>query len=223
MLAACVSSLAGVVDHLVAVDGAYLLYPEAKPSSEPQQARLIEEICRGLRIGYTIHVPSDVWAGNEVQKRNHAVRLADLVTRDDGWYFAVDADCVVTKVAFDWFDKLMGPEVADFAAATVNVKEVREVPGFRTSPNDGFSPVRLLYRALKDVTYGPTHWSIAGLDDEDKIVVLWGDGSDGPCEAFDAGYLLELEHRKERPQYRDVAARQYYDRRDKFGIERPQR
>jgi hypothetical protein len=105
MLAAHVASLAGVVDHIVAVDGAYMLYPDGKPASDPLQMRVIQEVARGLRIGITTHTPSSVWVGNEVAKRNHLLRLAEPVTREGGWYLVLDADCIVTGVHPSWFQE----------------------------------------------------------------------------------------------------------------------
>lgn len=222
MLSACISSLAGVVDHVIAVDGAYFLYPEGRASSDPAQARIIAEICRGMRIGYTIHIPGSVWAGNEVQKRNHAIRLAELVTREDGWYFVHDADCVVTEIAPNWFEVLESDELKEFAAINIACKEVRDIPGYDVPPTDGFSPIRLVYRALPGATYGPTHWCISAKESDEENaprVYLWGDSAQEPVEAYDGTYLLKIEHRKDRPNYRDVSARQYYVRRERFGIE----
>lgn len=222
MLAACVSSLAGVVDHIIAVDGAYMLYPHGQSASDPSQLRVIEEIARGLRIGFTAHVPAQVWAGNEVEKRNHALRLAEAVTSPDGWYFIHDGDCVVTYIAPDWFDKLDEIARDDWGTITVAVRETRPIPGYIPDPTEGYAPVRLMYRALRGMQYGPTHWTITAPDPDspDERICFWGDSHLYPVDPYDAGHLIKVDHRKERPEYRDLSARKYYAIRDRLGIER---
>lgn len=221
MIAASVAALGGVVDHLVAVDGAYMLFPDGKAHSDPQTVKVIEEICRGLRIGFTVHIPSHVWSGNEVQKRNHMVRLAEPVTREDGWYFAVDADVVVTNVAFDWFEQLEKIAADDWGAIEIAVRERRTLPAGVQYPEDPYSNVRLFYRALPGLTYGPAHWVIHAPDPETgEPLCLWGPHEYSPCGAFDAGHLLKVDHRFERSEERTVNARKYYARREQVGVER---
>lgn len=219
LLAASISSLAGVVDHVVAVDGAYMLFPEGKPSSDPQQMRLIEEICRGLRIGLTTHTPMTTWVGNEVQKRNHALRLAEAVTSEDGWYYAHDADTVVTHAAGDWFSKLEQIKDELWGAINVGVREVRNLP-VQVPLEDTHSPCRLLYRAVRGLHYGPTHWTLRALDPATgEVMCLWGDKGLNPVDAYDGKHLLKVDHRRERATERQVRARMYYARRDTLGVE----
>lgn len=220
LLAAHVSSLSGVVDHLVAVDGAYFLYPQAQPSSDPSQMRLIEEICRGLRIGLTTHTPSQVWAGNEVQKRNHMVTLAEPVTDPNGWYIVLDADCIVTKVADDWFQQMEQAAKDGWGAAEISVREVREIPGVAFDPQDSYGPIRLMYRAVPNLTYGPAHWCIHAPDPETgERIFFWGPPDLKPVDAFNARHLLKFDHRMDRPDYRAVNARKYYLKREQLGVE----
>ena len=181
--------------------------------------RLIEEICRGLRIGLTTHTPSQVWAGNEVQKRNHAVRLAEAVTREDGWYYVHDADTVVTSVAYDWFTQLEKIRDDDWGVISVGVRESQNLP-IQVVVEEAHAPVRLLYRALRGLQYGPTHWTLRAPDPlTGEPICFWGDTGYEPVAAFDGTFLLKLDHRRERPEQRRVQARQYYDRRERFGIE----
>src|SRR6266498_2048177 len=55
------------IDHLVAIDGAYVLYPEARNWSRPDQHETILYSCQAAGIGLTLHTPSTVWFGNEVE------------------------------------------------------------------------------------------------------------------------------------------------------------
>jgi hypothetical protein len=220
MLAASVSSLVGVADHLVAVDGAYMLYPDAKPSSDPQQMRLIAEICSGARIGLTTHTPIQVWGQNEVQKRSHALMLAEAVTDPNGWYLIHDADCVVTSVHPDFHAKLEELAQDDWGAVEVGVKEIRPIPGVEIDPDSGFSSVRLMYRALRGMVYGPSHWSVHAPDPESgDEVYFWGPGEYNPVAAYNGTSLLRIEHRVGRPEYRRVNALKYYQLREELGVE----
>lgn len=219
LLAASVSSQIGVIDHLVAIDGAYMLFPDAQPRSDPSQMRLIEEICNGARIGLTAHTPVNVWGGNEVEKRNHAIKLAEVATDPNGWYLVLDSDCVVTHAAGDWFEQVARiPE--DFGAAMIDVREVQDLPGVDVDPSDAHSPVRLMYRALRGMTYGPAHWIIHAPDPEtSEPICFWGPGEFHPIDAYDLTHLLKIDHRRERPEYRRVNSRLYYSRRDQLGVE----
>lgn len=221
LLAASVSSWGGVIDHLVAVDGAYMLYPQGKHRSDPAQLRLITEICAGLKIGLTTHTPSNVWTGNEVQKRNHAVSLAEPVTNEDGWYIVLDADCVVTHVSFDWFEQCARAAAEDWGAGEIQYQEV--TPETKNMPPaDRYCNIRLMYRALPGLTYGPNHFTIYAPvpEEEDTYVCLWGVGADRPCDAFDFGPYIKLDHRHEQPEWRRIQQRKYYVRREQLGVEK---
>jgi hypothetical protein len=61
--------------HLVAVDGAYALFPDGRARSGVEQHRAISETCEGLGISSTIYAPQTVWTGNEVEKRSFMFRL----------------------------------------------------------------------------------------------------------------------------------------------------
>lgn len=221
LLAAHVASLAGVVDHLVAVDGAYMLFPEGKPSSDPQQMRIITEVARGLRIGLTTHTPTTTWIGNEVAKRNHVLKLAELVTREDGWYLVLDADCIVTGVHPEWFQVVEKVANDGYGAMNIGVREVQNIPG--VTQTDTHAPVRLMYRAVRGLEYGPSHWTVSYEDPDAELgrTYLWGDRSFRPVDAYDGTSYLRIDHRHEVTAERDLAQRQYYARRDKLGIESP--
>lgn len=222
------ASLSGVVDHLVAVDGAFMLYPGGKPSSDPSQARLIAEICSGLRIGLTLHVPAQIWEGNEVQKRNHSIVLAEAVTDPEGWYLSLDADEIVVHVANDWFSQLKTLSEEGWGAVDVGIRETRQIPGIEVPEPDVYNPIRNVYRAVRGLRYGPTHYTLkAPVSDpafyEIPESCIRGNLDDRPkpVSSFDGTHLLKFDHRQDRPEYRNVAKQKYYVRREKLGIERP--
>jgi hypothetical protein len=101
-LLACIASLAEHgVDELVAVDGAYGLYPGGRARSHPDQHAAIVLACRELGMSCTLHAPRTVWRGNEVEKRTFMFSLAWATARDGDWFWVMDADQVVLETPTD--------------------------------------------------------------------------------------------------------------------------
>ena len=98
-LAASVTAAAKLCDHIVAVDGAYALYPRGRAQSDPEQAEAILHAAYGAGIGCTIHRPSTVWMGNQIEKRSTMFGLGAETEAD--WFFVFDADDLVTQVPAD--------------------------------------------------------------------------------------------------------------------------
>jgi hypothetical protein len=122
-LAELVASLAAVgVDHLVAVDGAYGLYPGARGSSGSEQASVVLGAAHGAGIGVTVHVPAFPWPGNEVEKRTVLFALGHLVAQPyDDWLVVADADEV-------WESGDLRADLADCAADVAEVMLVERNP-----------------------------------------------------------------------------------------------
>ena len=98
-LQAAVSAAAKLCDHVVAVDGAYGLYPRGKAQSDPSQAEAILHATYAAGIGCTIFRPQEVWYGNQIEKRTTLFALG-AETRAD-WFYVFDADDLVTSVPPD--------------------------------------------------------------------------------------------------------------------------
>lgn len=97
-LAELVASLArSDVDEIVAVDGAYALFPGGRPRSRSDQSHAIMAAARGAGMGVTLHSPRDLWLGNEVEKRSFLFAAGHLVGGPNDWFWVVDADEVVTE------------------------------------------------------------------------------------------------------------------------------
>jgi hypothetical protein len=119
LLVASIASLklAGV-DHLVALDGAYALYPDAKARSDANQHAVIVMTCRELDIACTLHAPSEPWAGNEPGKRTALFALGWALADDGDWFMVHDADTFIVKAPDDLKTRLA---TSDCEAATVQV------------------------------------------------------------------------------------------------------
>lgn len=98
-LGGLVDSLAGAgVDHLVAVDGPYRLYPATTTRSSPLEYVVLTEACDANGIALTVHTPSGAWRGNEVEKRTHLFKFGHALAEPYAdWLWVIDGDEVVTR------------------------------------------------------------------------------------------------------------------------------
>lgn len=227
-LSACVASLARAgCSHLVAVDGAYGLYPDGRPNSGGAQQDAIVKTAYGSGMGCTLHFPEKVWRGNELEKRQFCFKLASQVAEPHvDWYFINDADQIVIKS-----DHLVGRlENTDLNVAETMLLEFQdphhspklaEVVQTLQVPREHPIRTRNLFRALPGLSLIGNHYTYGV---EGEVTKLWGAPSGGEILA-DALDLCDVVHIEHRTHLRDAARKhsqmQYYDLRDELGIERP--
>lgn len=212
----CVSSLAGLADHVVAVDGAYAHYPDAKAASHPSQRFAIVKAAREAGIKRSIHVPPYPWQGGEVEKRAAMFQFArDAGATPADWLLILDGDMHVAKSA--------GGREA-LAAVT---EDVAEVTIHNVRPDDyvyhTYPRFRSLFRALPGLTVKWTHFLYVA-PKEVGWRYLWHTPSGHIAEHEPAANLTEdltLHHRRlDRTAERDASARTYYQQRDARSLER---
>jgi hypothetical protein len=204
-LSACVASLAKCVDHVVAVDGAYRLFPQAAGHSGDIQAGAIIGTAQALGLGVTYMAPSGPWMRNEVEKRNHALELTLAECEPDvDWILVIDADSLVTQVP------------SDFKAVLEDTKE--NVGSYYLTEDfeggTGKYPARYLYRAHPSLHIRYAHFDYRR-EQNGQEVCLWENGG-LPCCPTD----LVVEHRRDkRNEQRNKRDSQYYLLRDAHKIE----
>lgn len=187
-LAATVASCARFCDHVIAVDGAYLHYPEGRSSSGGDQAETIHATAVAHGMGCTLLTPQTVWMGNEVEKRNAYVQAALAIgsTYAD-WLFVIDSDEVVTEVS---------PLTRSDLEATA--EDVASVGYWSTDILRSWTgPSLRLYRLLPWLEYGPTHFTVRGWS-KYRWVFLNGRGSEYGETLADAADLtaqVRVEHK----------------------------
>lgn len=211
-LGACVASMCGAgLRHIVAVDGAYALFPDGirHPRSGMEQHSAVSEVCQALNVGLTLYSPAEAFAGNETEKRSLGFRLAELVAEEDDWYFVMDADQVIVS-AIGLHQKLAATEL-DVAETLFYERGVgQEMNGQRS-----LWPVRNLFRAIPGLKVEGKHYDYVLPDGRN----LWGDAPLEPA----AWTGVEVEHRTRwRSRPRIEAQERYYQRRAELGVERPQ-
>ncbi len=199
-LAAAVASLAKAdVSHLVAVDGPYALFPDHRAASPGIQHDAIRETASAASMGLTLHVPSEPWAGNEVEKRSFCFELAETVAEPfEDWYLVCDADQFIVS-AIGHTARL---------ATDCDVAETRMIERHLTG--SGGMPFRNMFRALPGLRLDGNHYTYRA------------DGrnlSNGSAPVLDLS-CIEIEHRL-RPvtEPRRRAQLDYYQRRDREQVE----
>ena len=211
-IARCLTGLARAgVDHVIALDGAYALYPGGKPASATAQHAAFAIGCRHLGMAHTLHVPNETWAGNEVQKRTALFSLAWSLAEPGDWFLVMDVDQIVTDVPDDLRDQL--------AATPLDVAETQFVDMVAKRVNRPDWPaeftVRNLFRAQ------PIHLETSHLTyvtDDGRY--LWGDASKSLEPSLDLTSLVIEHHPDRRPDARQLDKLQYYATRDELGVER---
>lgn len=213
-LAACVASLekAGV-DHLIAVDGAYMLFPSGKAKSAPIEHAAVVETAHALGLGLTMHTPQTTFTGNEVEKRSLLFELAEQVAKPGDWYMVMDADQVITEAPADLKARL---ERTELDVAEVTFYETNDQGNPHLPPEHRY-PVPILFRALPGLRVQGNHYTYALPDGR----LLWGQGVPGReiAEALSVPDVRVLHRNQHRHPDRTRDRHAYYRRRDELRIE----
>lgn len=190
------------VSHVVALDGAYGLYPSGRAYSSRHQHATIVEACHALEMGSLIYAPQEPYLNNEVEKRSLSLRLAEsIATPYEDWYFIFDADHFVTTA--------IGHEHV-LANTDCDVAEVRFQEPYGSVPSFG-TPLRCVFRAIPGLYYAGNHYTPMTPDGKDLH---------HPSTPAENLSCVEVEHRTmERDSYRKISQQGYYHRRELVGAE----
>jgi len=217
-LAATVASLRGLCDGVVAVDGAYVMFPGAlrKPASGTEQVDVIVATARALGMGVTIHQRSEPWYGNEVEKRQFMFDVGETLTTEEDWYFLIDADEQVSQCPVDTRDRLERTTLAAGECLMWEEVRTRTLADGTQIGHLGTHAIRRFWRALRGIKVGPAHHQF-------RAGPIWLSDAGRPYLLADALTLhdVRLEHRNVfRSDERLVRKARYYAQRDHLGIER---
>lgn len=205
-----VHSLRGVADHLVAVDGAFALYPDGRPRSPQAQAVAIAGACETAGLGLTLHRPTELWQGNEVHKRSFSYRLArQLAQPERDWIIPIDGDERVVRAPSDLQARLAAVE-----------EDVAEVEFVERKDLEYRYPVRRFYRCLRQFSVKGAHYVHTGLRGQERVW-LWGHDHHHPlAAAASLADAVTIEHRLDQRGAQRAAARVgYYAARNDAGLE----
>jgi hypothetical protein len=227
-LASCVASIAPHIDHLVAVDGAYIQFPDGKGRSDRTQPEVIEAICEGAGISCTIHRPAEPYYGNEVEKRSLLFKIAAAFAEPyQDWYWIIDADCIVTDCPPNLRDELVDAVEDGAYAADVVLWERRDyigdVPDIARGmelPTESQQYLTCMFRVLRGMQVVGAHYVYGGFKEDGSFTYVWGPHFMGTEPRVQLPQI-RVEHRSHyRDLYRKNLSKSYYKVRDELGIER---
>lgn len=191
--------------HVVAVDGAYALFPGSREFSSSSQGKEITDTAFFYKLGCIIYKPEVVWAGNEVEKRQNMLDICLAITTDDDWLFLMDADFHI-EPPFVNMTKLLAKHPGRFGDVLLT----------NSDQDAGWYPVRLLYRAVRGMHLTTNHYTYH-YPDGDQTVMNNPRGDD-----LERGLKIPIRVRHE-PNNRLPGRRErqvaYYERRHQDGIE----
>lgn len=83
-------SLAGFVDAVLVLDGAYKDWPDGRPASPGWQIEALGDVCAEAKLPFHYWAPPVVWEHNDLGKRQALMDFARDVGGD--WVLVIDAD-----------------------------------------------------------------------------------------------------------------------------------
>jgi hypothetical protein len=209
-LTRCVDSLARLpVDHLIAVDGSYALYPHPAATSDRTERIAIANAAARNGIRYDIHTPLDPWPG-EVEKRNFLFQYAETHARPipGDWYFVIDADEFVTHSPDDVPARLAA---TPFDVGATTLREPGHPMGTMIYPTHP-----KFFRAIRGLRTVLNHYTYTAPDGRK----LWGNAKTDHLEPRADLTAITVEHHNQlRHPDRYKAAKTYYRTRDAQGVE----
>lgn len=202
-------------DELVALDGAYLLYPDGKAWSPVEQRTALLDACRHAGIKLRLHVPPGVWRGGEVAKRAELMHIADDVARAGDWLLVLDADEHILTAPRE-LTAALNAQPDDVATLELRRQQLVDGP----SDQDMTTRERRLMRAGLGITVVSNHATYITRDHQ----VLWCAGREdlqGPAHQVDGLHVVHMT--RHRPTARHEARGAYYNARYSANAESPYR
>jgi hypothetical protein len=213
----CVRSLEGVADSLIAIDGAYELFPGGQTKSPFEQWQVLQKAAiEALGAEWQLRYPQKLWPRpGEVGKRKamwaYGLELAEqnLLGSPD-WLFWVDADEYVEWVVDGRGGLRERLETTERHVAEVAMVQREEKPG----GVDMTYPIRRFFRALPELTCHDAHYHMTALaPGGERLTVLGNENYHGQlAPAEDLTQLLRLRHRKGERNFDRARARDGYYR-----------
>lgn len=225
-LGTATAGLARFCDHIVAVDGAYALYPDSKARSHPNQAEAIVHTAEAQGVAVTLHQPADVWWGNEVEKRNKSLDIVRAYAEEgEDWLCIFDADYHIKVCQPDSIRHELSTTDCDVATYGIVEGEdwlALENPlATETSiKTEWVTKTRDLYRVNATLKCGPAHGDYSIQMFPFAGVKKWLRGPYDLAHAHDVSGFLTAYHRtKDRAMVRRTAQKGYYQMRDSLEVE----
>lgn len=195
LLEQCVAGIAKVADRVVAVDGAYRRYPNAKPTSPREQAAAIRRTARQAGIECLVLAPDRLWLG-QVEKRSYALAAASV---GSDWIAVTDADHIIDTDREEARAALARlPREAACASVVMLTPPDPKRPLEKTSATGwhrGMANIEMRYdhffRVLPGLRIEKFHWWYSALRaNGERFWVSQGEATTGPIPALGARYVV---------------------------------
>ena len=209
LVAACIASVTEVgATHLVAVDGAYRLFPDGRPVSAWRTIDAVSS-CTSVGLGLLLYSPTVTWINNEVGKRSVMLGLAMAIAEPGDWLMVVDSDYIFERYV-NLHDLLSRVD-----------EDVVEVGFYDARHPDGLPLIyeaSLIMRAVPGLRMGDNHYTYISPSGRENTILRAGGGDAASYDATDTILVRHDVHQRD-PERR---ARQtkYYEQRDQLGIEK---
>lgn len=222
-LAAAVTGFARVCDAIVYADGAYMLYPGARPCSHPAQAEAVMHAAEAAGVECLIHRPSDLYYGNEVEKRNATLRLAGALEPD--WVIVFDADCHmfkcnpdVARAELEQTENLIASYTVLDGADYLSDTELADWVKREAYDTEWTLRTKDIYRWHPTLRYGPQHWMLSREIDGERQWLRHSRNDTPDCLHLNAS-LVAYHRSQDRTLLRRRAQAGYYKAREVHGVE----
>lgn len=159
----CISSLSGVCDRVVAVDGRWNLFPGERLLSSEQERDAIFAAAREASMCAEIVSPEQPWA-SQVEKRSCLLRWAQECSYGDhpsDWLLVIDADEHVASCDREALEDALSAASQD--VATVELTNLAARWPLSEMPPHTYT-VRRLFRAAASPRYEVAHDGVRGQD-----------------------------------------------------------
>jgi hypothetical protein len=196
------------VETLVAVDGAWSLFPCKDFRSPESQHVALWEACAAAGIRLVDDIPPRVYA-SEVEKRQRLFSMGESYAAHGDWLLWLDADESVRG----WMDP--SKPLSEYLRGTD--RDVGEITFIDRPTGDGsvrYWQIPRFYRAGKFDRMGPNHFTLISKDGN----ALWANGQYRPmADRVVLPMLIEHHHR---PAERQERSNRFYERRSTEAPER---
>ncbi len=225
-LGTAVTGFARVCDTIVAVDGAYRLFPNGRSCSHPNQAETIQGAAEAGGAGCLIYRPNEVWYENELGKRNQLIQLAGaLGLTPDDWLMIFDADSHMLMCEPGIIRDVLAASDHDVATYTyldgkdfLSDAKLAEYVNKAPCDLEWTGKTRDVFRYNPTLRVGPQHWLYSVIEDGKRKWLRGPESKEGACE--DLGRNLVTYHRTaDRAKVRRSAQEYYYQIRERYGVE----
>lgn len=195
------------VSQIVAVDGAYALFPGGGARSSADQGRSLRAATDLYNMALILVEPNEVWSGNEVQKRQFMLDIAVAASDPGDWLVAWDADFVLEAWPGDVIGELSSCPHKD---AFVDISFSDAPPGV-----ESWYPLRNFMMAQPGMKMSTNHYTYI-LPSGTHISV----GDRTTCTSLSFRGRLKVRHRtNDRPKERRGRQVKYYEARDSGRVE----